>query len=718
MKPVSKHIPLKLGLSIMAMVLYASVFIACTEKQVPSVPTDPMVSEKITEKAVAESWHLLKRAQEMADNGQTTADILKILPDSTLVQTNGTELLFHLKGSVPMLVKVSGRNSDNDTKLHGGGGTILPLNIKPTFLTAATAATYLATEHEEVDVLAAHKGEDIRQRKKALVLSPFKSDFGADDDGFLVREYLRSHRNYKAGIAFKTNGLTLDDYKNFGEFDLVHLSTHGVRFCDAVRFANGGIEIVSGGDSNYCRTLIDTGIKHGFKTEAEINAFLNENPDLKNHIVLADEQISLKSSFFEHFYAGKGLQHKIWVFSACELGQRSDLSHTINNILTDSHLIYWLNSVEAEDAVKTFDAFYKNLITEGLDAKKSFEEIPGGLRSGLPSELNDSIKTTTELLHLQTDKPHHGIEIIEMWHPEDKVPLTNGTFYPVVGDFGDGKDETLTLKVRLKGYSAAAFEERSMSLSLKADDNTVLDRQRFLPDMENNIEVKNLENHRYGVEVTVNDIPIPDVADKKEIVLSAYLHLNDNNFSVHKERVTIKADGVKAIITGTGNRMVLTYDDKNRAQQIQSPQLPSNAYTDEHGYMYVHTPKQGWVKMNLVDFMGKAMLQMPNNAALGNMMENINGNDNLFFPITEWGLRFRKTAFESNPNFSKQMVDCGKAEKCTRFNGIAGEEAGVQALFEPGGRLRELNFNGIKIQYEYGEYNVILPNAKELNMPF
>lgn len=695
---------------LVALVFGLYLLVGCNGKPKKTLPKDLMVIEQLTEKAISKSWNLLQEGQQMADEGKSFAEIIETLPDSTLVQTNASSILFLVKGSMPMLIELPQQEDNKGIKK----GSNLASRTMALLNTGTINFNSLLEENKEVDIVASQKGEDKRQDKKALILSPYIKMFGANDDGVIAKKFLETNKNYKDNIAFKSNKLSLADYQNFHEYDLVHLSTHGRRFCNAVVFANGSeIEIISGGDSNFCRIIINSGIKHNFTKKEDVNKFLSDNPEYKDLILISTKTIFLRSSFFTHFY-GNGLEDKIWVFSTCQLGQRSDFKEAIQGIHKNGHFYYWLNSVYAQDAKAAYGKFYKNLVTEGLDARKSFEKIPLNLRSNLPINLNDSIESTTELHHLQTGLPRHGIEIIEMWHPEDKIPVTEGVFYPLVGDFGDGMDETLTLKVQLKGYTKAEFEEQQMGLSLKVDDKTVLNNQTFLPTTDDAIEVEDLENHEYGVEVTINDIPVPDVGDKDKITLAAYLHLNEENFSVHKERVTIKADGVKATIVGAGNRMVLTFDDKRRAQKIESPQMPSEAYTDEYGYMYIHTPEQGWVKMNLNNFMGKAMLQLPTNAALNNMMENMAGNNNLFFPITEWGIRFRKTAFERNANFRKQLVDCGKVEKCTKYIGIAGQEAGVTALFEPGGRLKELNFNGTVTTYEYGEYTVILPDAKEI----
>ncbi len=203
------------------------------------------------------------------------------------------------------------------------------------------------------------------------------------------------------------------------------------------------------------------------------------------------------------------------------MGRENDLVYSIENILENGHFFYWLNEVSAPDAFSAFEKFYELLVDEGLDATEAFKEIPSNLKENLPSQINDSvpIPAKTRLLHNQTGDPRHGIEIIEMQNLEEEDQrLQTGDFYPLVGDFGDGNDEALTLKVQLIGYTRQEFEEKQMHLGLKVDDEIVLWNKPFLPDEENDdIEVEDLEDKDYGIEVTIADIDIPDVGDKVQI---------------------------------------------------------------------------------------------------------------------------------------------------------------------------------------------------------
>ena len=691
---------------------------SCGVKNSKAAVIDPMKSEKLTNKALALSRNLLEKGQAMANSGKSMLEILQILPDSTLVQTNAEAILYFIEGSVPMLIELP---RDPNAPLTKGSRKSISLAVNNSGINSVAAPLSVA-EDEPINVVAYEKGEEQREEKKALIISPYISDFGNFDDGNLAYEYLSKNKNFKNGITHLKLNVTLESYASFEDFDLLHISTHGMRFDNPIQLILNGqiVPLEIEGVQNESKVLLNTGIS----TNLDIIEFFDsekhpEFSQFKDHVVIDEGYFHLKSSFFDHFY-GAGLENKIWIFSACEMGQESDVSNSMNQIHTNGHFFYWLNQVDVPDAYKAFDKFYNNLEKEGLDAERAFEKIPDKFRSNLPSSINDTIIATTSLLHLNTGESRHGIEVVEMFHPEEEdQTIRSGDFYPLVGDFGDGEDEALTLRLELKGYTREEFEEKNMGVGLKVDDEIVLWNKPFLPDLpDDGIEVEDLEDQEYGVEVRIADIAIPDVGDKERITLKAYLHFDQERFSIHKEEVIIKADGIKAIVRGNGNTVTMTYDDKRRSLRIVTSGNQRTMYMDEAGYIYNYSNNQGWVKINLGGFMGM-MGQMPfgqefANSPMQDMLQP--SNKNFFFPMVEWGIRFRMSAFERNTNFKKQEEDCDKPEPCYRFNGIAGQEQGVSALFDPNGRLKELRYQGSTIKYEYGMFDVIIPEATEMNI--
>jgi len=723
--------------------VFILIFLSCSNKdKAVKLPVDLMRSEKLSEDALSKSWKLLKNGQQLANEGHSINEIIKSLPDSTLVQTNASSILFFIEGSIPMMIEMPKDPSSNELT-KGGGMLITAPKIHSTKLLANLIASPFE-ENETVDIVANEKGDEEREKKKALILAPYIQEFGTFDDGLAARKYLSKNKNYEGQINYISQGVLLDTYASFAEYDLVHLSTHGERFCRPIQSIEDGqpVDLEINGENTICRIIIDSGVI-GSEGSQELFDFVSspEYENYKDHIILKEGTFLLKSSFFDFFY-GAGLENKIWIFSACELGRQSDLVNSIENILENGHFFYWLNAVSAPDAFSAFEKFYELLVDEGLDANEAFKEIPSDLKENLRSEINDSIPipAKTRLLHNQTGDPRHGIEIIEMQHLEkEDQRLQTGDFYPLVGDFGDGNDEALTLKVQLLGYTRQEFEEKQMHIGLKVDDEIVLWNKPFLPDEENDdIEVEDLEDKDYGIEVTIADIDIPDVGDKVQLTLKAYLHFDNERYSIHKEEVIIKAEGIRATIRGEGKTTILTYSEKTKAMRIETSGS-SVSYMDKEGGIYNFDDDSGWMRLNLGGLMGKSMGGiMQDNQNLGTLeklftrgqlesedyfdatstesfKDKFNmGSSNFFFPMVEWGIRFRASAFERNTEFNKQEADCGEPTPCNKFVGVDGWEA----TFEPGGRLKKLRYQGTTIDYKYGDFQVELPEAKEFEFPF
>ncbi|MBT8236441.1 MAG: hypothetical protein KJO04_09635 [Bacteroidia bacterium] len=738
-------------------VLLAILTISCNDSDKEEISlNDPMTSEVLTKEALTLSWNLLEKGQSMADAGSSIQEILKILPDSTLIQTNGNSILYFIEGSVPMVIELPGDPKAPVTK----GTRRAVTSTAHTKTVSSFTIPLLLEEDEQVNVVAYEKGEEEREEKRLLIVAPFIDQFGDNDDGLVATKWLNINKNYEDRVKMMSlvDSISLTIFRQFHEYDIVHLSTHGKRFCNQATLANGSeIEIVYGGDSNYCRTLIDTNIRHTFANRQELNEALALFPVYKDVLYFGARKIYLRSSFFTHYYA-QGLKDKIWIFSACELGQRNDLLDAMRAIHTNGHFFYWSNSVYPSDAYNAFDEFYEKLVKEGLDANKAFEETSTELRTGLPSAFEDpydeqdfSIATTTSLLQLKTGEPRHGIEVIEMYHPEkEDKRVRAGDFYPLTGDFGDGEDEAITLKVEILGYTRAEFEEKQMKVSLKVDGETVFPQKPFLPDVDNDeIEVEDLEDQEYGVEVTISGIPIPDVGEKRFIKLDARLHFDDENFSIHSERVNIKPSGILATISGDGPQLILTYNEDTEAMKIAASNKVN--YMDRDGWLYMKDNQTGWKKMNLSGFMGMSMAgiigsdlvssefdmsdfqQVVNEGVLsdetrfkatstttfGETYRTGSGKANFFLPMIEWGMRFSVSQFEKDPGFKSQLVDCGKPQPCKKFIGIEGDKSGVETTFNPGGQVIRIVYRGRTITYDYGNYIVTLPtDATEFKIPF
>lgn len=688
-----------------------------------------MKSETLTNKALKKSWSLLTQGQQLADDGKSMDEVLKTFPKETIFQTNNNSILFFIKGSVPMIIEFNKNNSKKWLTKGGSGNNglkseiAIPLNFDSNFKNASTI-----NYEGSVDVIASDRNDDERQKKKALIISPYLSYFGKNDDGLIANKYLEKNRNYKDELIFLKDSVSLDVFANLDKYDLVHLSTHGLNYCNTFQVVgvteeNGDITFEESPFKG-CKLVIATGIKHGFdnikEDETQMEKFWEIYHKYKDAIYVSRTEIYLTDNFFYEMY-GNGLENKIWIFSACELGQNNLLRFTMNNIHTNGNFLYWQNTVNSSDAYRAFNVFYKNLIVKGLDVKKAFKEIPNHLKTNLKSEVTtyhgiqkDSVEATTQLLHLQTDDPRHGIEIIDMLIPETKEMVVLGDYYPITGDFNDGKDEALTLKVKLIGYTKAEFTEKQMSISLEVDGVSVLNHKPFLPDVEDDeITIEPLKEHKFGIIVTINDISIPDVGDKKELTLKAILHLNDKHVSIHKELVSIVANGITATMKESGMTLKYIYDNKTKAVKVISSD--EIMYYDNEGTIYMKDEYGKWMKMKNGGMNMGQLANMPSFIPLtSNDKEEIQNMSSGLPPFIKFAINFRMISFETNNQFEKSLVDCGLPIKCNKFT----NSQGMYAIFNTAGKLIEYSFGkGVTIKYKYGDYNVKLPKANLFKMP-
>ena len=725
-----------------------------------------MVSEQLTSKAVNVSWNALKKGQELANSGEGYAEIIKVIPDSAQILFNKNSLLFFIEGSVPMLITRPSKSN----QISKGSGT--PAS---NHMTLASTAMVLTPNTETPNVVAFEHGEEKRQHKKALVFSAYLDQFQQHDDAIPAIKTLRRHHNYFEGIQHEYFIDDLSPYKVWDEFDLVHVSSHGILFCGESilnstilaldefdytdddesiatieeEYDESGYEFTEEeAESDYydqsCKTVLETGIRHQLDemSEQERLDYLNTFRTDIAFIVVSEKVIGLKASFFQHYYPT--VENKVWVFSACEMGQYSDMQETMRVIHKNGHFLYWQNIVDAKDAHPAFQKFYKNLIVEGLHVKRAYEKIPEKLRTDLESTFKiegvnggEEFKTTTSLLHVQTGNPKHGIEVVQLLHPVEENVLEKGAKYPLEGDFSDGQPETLVVKLDLLGYTQAEFQERGMTLTLKVDDLTVLDHFSFLPDDPNDaVNIKRIPGKEYGLRLHFEGLEIPDLSEEKETIeLKAYLHFNDEDFSIHSEVVSINPKDVRIRANNKGRLLTITYDKDTGGLKFEAAHIPGgHTFSDDQGYMYVNKPNQGWKKLNLNNFMGQNMTHM-----MGQMMPipmevdlflgregissktpDIPNGKGIFKPMVDWPERMTISVLSRNPNFEKHQMECldSKGNYCVAFMGIQGAAAGVQIYFNTSGKLQRIVMKDHQLDFEYGDYTIVLPNAEELKLPF
>lgn len=719
-----------------------------------------MVSKKLTKTALGISWDVLTNSQRLANEGKGLKEIIEQLPEGTKIMLSEGAIVFFMEGSVPMLVELPAKPNFKITKGTPTGSASLADNLL-----------------EEQDVIANKRGDPEREYKKALILSPFLDEFKADDDGLVAYNYLKENKNYKEGITFLKNRKSIEDiliYTTFADYDLVHLSTHGRKFCinpitkkkdysgemvfeiddfteetfalEDIFDENDALTVfdaITGEeqDTNYnvfldnisCSTLIQTGIEHGldFKNLERFIEFLEDPDSNAPHLVFGWKKIHLKASFFSQYGV---LNDKLWIFSACEMGQKDDLVQVMQNTHKNGSFLYWSNAVNPKDAYKAFDKFYENLAKEGLDIENSFDKIPDELKSNLESSIDvrkeseyHEIAATTDLKLLASEKPRHAVEIVDLRHPITGLQLVDGNLLPIAGDFGDEKQERIPLKLQLIGYKKHEFEK--MTLSIKTDGYvTSIFKKKFInvpPDP--NMKISSIAGVEHGIELSFDEILIPDLKkDQEKLELKAYLHFNDNRFSVHTVSVIVNPKDVKVSGHGPKGSFTITHDYDAQATKMQASSAPSDVFSDANGYIHAYDPKEGWQKINISYFLSKNFQkrigEIVGNSIAKDLVSEI-GLDtkadkaSLFRQITNWPNQITITKLTNSDAFSKSEITCSNSiGKCFQFRGIAKETKGVVIKFNSNNKLQKMTVKGQILDFKYGDFKVVLPSSRERSL--
>lgn len=352
--------------------------------------------------------------------------------------------------------------------------------------------------------------------KKALILSPFWWDFGGDETQELASLIRQAHRNYSCAdceVDWKHNTVrdrgedeppeqylltrtlslnyevSLTDYASWGEYDLVHLSSHGVQHCD-------------GGE---CKGVIMTGrfVDKPELTQAGVPDFdvagvvwgrtavpgcgglyeelEDENlPDPEWEVVY-EQWLNkgcatytnrwwqfINPDFFRSAYGGDSLDDKLIFINSCESMKDLSLAQSIAG--DNTTVLGWTEVVDVDAAGQVSLAFYNLYVTNGLRAGVAFEKVKRdleplfqspALRGFRPKGIEIESLAPPEFLN-EGDEDTRGREIITLLQPVYRHELMERGTVPTMGVPGDGQPDEILLLVQVDGIDEsqdpAAFE--------------------------------------------------------------------------------------------------------------------------------------------------------------------------------------------------------------------------------------------------------------------
>ncbi len=609
----------------------------------------------------------------------------------------GNELLsFRLKNGPTMLIKL--KEFSSQTK----GGRISAAIPPMMFLNNVVA------KENNANVVGAQRGEN-RQNKKALLLAPYSWEFGKVDDILIPFNKLPNNRNYKNRVTFKDNKIkneqqiSFEDYLSFNNYDVVHLSSHASKTCE--------FEEEDMGPSNTCRTYISSGIKYEKKDRQELIDLI-KSKNVRG-ISLEYGELFFIPKFFS--YAYPKVNNKLFIFSACELGQQGDLQITFDNIMRNGQLFYWQNITNVLDSYKAFHNLYDRMLQYGESAPTAFNNMPDSLKNNIPYYKNirtigDTEQTYTFLKMKSKGNVMHIIEPVSILDPKTGEELQEGAVYPFDGILEDDQPEKASFTLEFLGYTAQEIEEKGMSFSLKLDGNMVLDHISFVPDTDpnDNIEVKEGKNEKSTL-VTFKDVDLKkDLKKTSSVKLEALFHFSEANYGYQMIHVITGSSDMRIVMKSTDGTINMFFDADNYALKMTHPAENQTLYSDEEGYIYMNLPGQGWLKTKLLQMFGAIAQLAPIDMDFAGLEMN---KGSVMHKIPAFAAEITISMLDKEPKAKKMSGDIGSEKTVFIYDGR------LTITFDNQKRLESLVENAADIHYYYEEQQIIVPNAQIFSIP-
>ncbi|MAT06252.1 MAG: hypothetical protein CL424_14535 [Acidimicrobiaceae bacterium] len=289
---------------------------------------------------------------------------------------------------------------------------------------------------------------DDPESKRALVISPYQYDFGEFDEGAEVAALYGGARGYEGNVDYYANTDTTqemsggDQFRNWDQYDVVHVSTHGVQQCD---------------DSG-CTTILLTG------TEFSSQEILFGD-DGGSTVVFTRHGNSqgISDSFMNRNYPG-GLPDTVVVLSACETGRGADLTNSFG----DGVVFSWTEPVLSDFARASSLALHRTLVETGSTTERAHDVVAGaGLASyeeEVPPETPTEPGTT---LVLGSDGQFHELGSAELGGSEatgdGDGPVVEVLDQPDTPDTPDDQGETITVTLVRRGGGGEDLRVREVA---------------------------------------------------------------------------------------------------------------------------------------------------------------------------------------------------------------------------------------------------------------
>lgn len=329
---------------------------ACTIEGV-----DPVVGQR--------SQTLLEEAKARFEGGETTAAVAAWLEAQDGVASVGAQeslLVFRLEGGQPTWLLTSPPEP--------------PSSGLPSMPPLVDNVVGHGTARERAD-----------RNKSAVVLAPFRFQFGILDVAPTLESMLSAHDEYRGRVQYESNevlpalpasddsttgSVTVDHFRGWGERDVIVVSTHG----DI---------LVALGDEWGCLFTCIQGVATGERVrncDAAIRAKYAGIPGVRCGAVqgVIGSYIWLDSDFFRWEYRlAATLSRSIVYFGACRTSGLSSLALQLSS--SSNEFFGWDADVDTDDEFPVARRLFQLMITEGLTTEEAYDQLDEDGMTDTPS---------------------------------------------------------------------------------------------------------------------------------------------------------------------------------------------------------------------------------------------------------------------------------------------------------------------------------------------
>ncbi len=320
----------------------------------------------------------------------------------------------------------------------------------PTEAAGASSGSPLAAPVRQADGPVGPQPPGQEPEKRAVLIEPWTWQMG--DRSSSVRTVLKEHRNYECANCTEqrawaqsppdpeqqqgTFGPPLDWFRDWSQFDIVYVYSHGRQWCGVPDPEHGAYFL-----EGEARAIGDCS---GVLTTGSMRPTIFDNPNaLDDRGVVWGHKPGdpwWYQGLTSDFFAGSNYDDMILFLNSCQLLANDSYPNALAG--ENTAVIGWNEVVTRGRGENTAVAFFEALIERGHRADTAFDKA---LESAAYTENSGA------QLRLEGDHEPRGVEIVTWMHPAFDQPLQEVGSLPVVGIPDDGQNDELLLRLQVTG---------------------------------------------------------------------------------------------------------------------------------------------------------------------------------------------------------------------------------------------------------------------------